>query len=82
MFIPHIFESLFVEASSSLSKSKIVGVVYGPNSQPKADLNICMSTVDDMMRIMNTEKEHSTIMGDFKIDLKYNIHEKKQLTTM
>ena len=29
------------------------------------------------MRIMSTDKKHSTIMGDFNIDLKYNIHEKQ-----
>ena len=28
---------------------------------------------EDIMRIMNTEKKHITIMGDFNIDLKYNI---------
>ena len=67
-FIRHIFESIFVKTSSSLSKSKIVGVVvYRPNSQPRADLNIFISTFEDMMRIMNTE--HCTIMGDFNIDL-------------
>ena len=76
VFIPHIFESLFVETSFSSSKTKIVGVVYRPNSQPRADLNTFMATFDDIMRIINTEKKHSTIMGDFNIDLlKYNIHE-------
>ena len=77
VFMPHIFESLFVETSSSSSKSKIIGVVYRPNSQPRADLSIPMPTFDDIMRIINTEKKHSTIMGDLNIDpQKYNIHEK------
>ena len=38
-FIPHVYESLFIEISTS-SKNNIVGVIYRPNTQPRADLEV------------------------------------------
>ena len=77
IFIPHIFESIFVEVSSISSKNNIVGVIYRPNSQPKADIDIFMKTLLDLMNLITNENKHCTMMGDFNIDLlKYNSHEK------
>jgi hypothetical protein len=77
IFIPHVFESIFIEVLSNTNKNTIVGVIYRPNTQPKADMDIFTSTLFDLMNIINVEKKKSTIMGDFNIDLlKYNSHDK------
>ena len=40
VFIPHVFKYLFIELVSETEKNTIVGVVYRPNSEPKADMDI------------------------------------------
>ena len=77
VFIPHIFESIFVEIQTKTKKKNIVGVIYRPNSQPKADIDIFVSTLYELMNIINNENNLCTLMGDFNIDLlKYNTHTK------
>ena len=69
VFIPHIFESLFIEINTHEGNKSIIGVIYRPNSAPKADLDIFTTTLQDIMNIINTERRHSIIMGDMNIDL-------------
>ena len=38
IFIPHVFESIFFELQAAKRKPIIVGVIYRPNSHPRADL--------------------------------------------
>ena len=40
IFIPHVFESIFLEVQDNQNKPIIVGVVYRPNSAPRADMFI------------------------------------------
>ena len=55
----------------------LIGVIYRPNSQPKADIDIFISTLNDILEIINDEKKKMTLMGDFNIDLlSYTKHEK------
>jgi hypothetical protein len=44
VFIPHVFESLFIEVTNKHHKNQIVGVIYRPNTAPKSDLNIFSTT--------------------------------------
>jgi len=75
VFIPHIFESIFIEVKIKKERNKIVGVIYRPNTAPKADLNIFSTTFTDILDIINKENKQSVIMGDFNIDLlQYNNH--------
>ena len=78
VFIPHVFESLFIEIiTNSNLNNYIVGVIYRPNTQPRADIDIFTSTIYDIMDIVNKEKKSCVIMGDINIDLlKYNLHNK------
>ena len=79
VFIPHIFESLFIEIGTSENNhdKNIIGLIYRPNTQPKADIDIFSSTLQDIMDIINNEKKSCLLMGDFNIDLlKYNLHNK------
>ena len=76
VFIPHILESIFIEFVQG-KKKNIVGIIYRPNTQPKADVDIFSATLLDIIGIINDEKKHCTLMGDFNLDLlKYNVHEK------
>ena len=76
VFIPHVFESIFVEITMS-PKHTVVGVIYRPNSEPRADVDIFSSTLFDIMEVLNTENKHCVIMGDMNIDLlKFGSHSK------
>ena len=37
-FIPHVFESVFIEISPKSGKHSIVGVIYRPNTAPRVAL--------------------------------------------
>jgi len=77
VFIPSIFDSLFIEVLSNTNKNTIIVVIYRRNTQPKADIDIFTSTLFDLMNIISVEEIKSTIMGDFNIDLlKYNSRDK------
>ena len=69
VFIPHIFESIFIEVKTKHEKNQIIGVIYRPNTAPKADINIFSTTFIDILEIINKENKNSVIMGDFNIDL-------------
>ena len=34
VFIPHVFESIYLEISNQSTKNEIVGIVYRPNTEP------------------------------------------------
>ena len=68
-FIPHIFESLFIEITNSGAKNVIIGVVYRPNTEPFADIDIFQSNMFDIMSIVTSEQKKCTIMGDININL-------------
>ena len=38
VFIPHVFESLFIEFGTS--KKTVLGIIYRPNTAPKADIDL------------------------------------------
>ena len=77
VFIPNIFESLFIEYSDKKKKKHIIGIVYRPNSPPKADLDIFSTTMNDVLDKINNENKNAVIMGDMNIDLlKYGCHDK------
>ena len=77
IFIPHVIETLFIEVQLNKTKSIILGVIYRPNSQPRADMDIFITKLADITTKINIENKESYIMGDFNIDLlKFQSHEK------
>ena len=77
VFIPHVFESLFIEYESKGKKKNIVGVIYRPNTPPRADLDLFVHTLDELLHIINNEGKPCTIMGDTNINLlKFDTHDK------
>ena len=76
IFIPHIFESVFIEIKHN-RKNIIIGTVYRPNTFPKADLDIHVfgQTMNDLLELLAGENKEIYIMGDMNIDLlKLNEH--------
>ena len=58
-------------------KTIIVGVVYRPNTQRRADIDICRQHIIEIQSIIKEENKIAYLMGDFNIDLlKVNLHAK------
>ena len=62
VFIPHIFKSIFIEFVQG-KKKNMVGIIYKPNTQPKADMDIFSATLLDIIGIINDEKKTLHING-------------------
>lgn len=77
IFIPHIIETIFVEIRHGNNKPIIIGCIYRPNSPPKADLDIFVNTISEVINLIKSENKEVILMGDLNIDLlKYNTHNK------
>ena len=60
-----------------MGRNAILGVIYRPNSEPRADLDIYTTTMLDIMDIISKERKKCVIMGDMNIDLlKFESHRK------
>ena len=66
VFIPHIFESLFIDLNINIyiyiyiyiyNLKQILGVIYKPNIVPKTDVNIYSTTHLEVLEIINMEKK-------------------------
>ena len=77
VFLPHIFESIFVEVINQSGKNSVVGVIYRPNTEPLADFDIFETNLCEIISIINREQKHCVIMGDMNIDLlRFETHTK------
>ena len=76
VFIPHVFEAVFIEINIK-NKHIIIGTVYQPNTPPKADVDIFSNTMQELQGIIHRENKDVFIMGDMNIDLlQYSNHYK------
>ena len=55
VFIPHVFESAFIEIQSPKNINTVLGVIYRPNSEPRA---IFSCTMIDIMDTLNSENKN------------------------
>lgn len=67
IFIPHVIESLFIEIKNK--KNIILGVIYRPNTPPRADTNTCIENILSIVKVINKENKIGYLMGDFNLDL-------------
>jgi hypothetical protein len=56
IFMPNIFESIFLEVTVA-KKHIIIGIVYRPNTLPKADLNIFTHTMHELQNLLTGENK-------------------------
>lgn len=68
IFIPHVFESVFIECKLK-GKKTIVGVIYRPNTPPRASVDIFTFHLFELLTKIEKERSKSIIMGDMNIDL-------------
>ena len=59
IFIPQVIETLFIEVKLNQTKSIILGVIYRPNSQPRADMEIFTTKLADITTKINSENKES-----------------------
>ena len=69
VFIPHVIETIFIEVEIPNKKNNIIGVIYRPNTQPRASLDIFGTTLNDLLDIIDREHKSAIIMGDLNINL-------------
>ncbi len=72
VFIPHVIETLFVEVNLNKTKKVILGVIYRPNTAPRADIDVFLQTISELNSIISSGNIPAVMMGDFNVDvLKY-----------
>ena len=77
IFIPHIIETIFIEIEMEKQNNVVLGIIYRPNTLPKADLDIFTKSITDILYLINDEKKSLVLAGDFNIDLlKFESHSK------
>ena len=79
VFIPHVYESIWVKIKMKKGKDKIIGNVYRPNTAPLADLQqaieIHQQIIDKILNNKNHAKCDIQILGDFNVNLlSYETH--------
>ena len=57
IFIPHVFESICFEVQDNQNKPIIVGVVYRPNSAPRADVDMFISKIIEIQDKISNENK-------------------------
>ena len=81
VFLPGVYESLWIKVQVDKGNFKIIGNIYRPNSAPKANLNTAIATHTSIISKIRSNKAHSKcsieIASDFNIDLlKFQEHDK------
>ena len=72
-FLPGVYESIWAKVQYQKGKFKIIGNVYRPNSAPKADLALAISTHNQIIQSLKSNKNHKNceiqIVSDFNVNI-------------
>ena len=72
-FIPGVYESMWVRIEVSKGKYKIVGNIYRPNSAPLADLARAITTHQNIIQNLQSNKNHKNcniqLLSDFNVNI-------------
>ena len=85
VFIPHVYESIWIKIKMKHGPDKIIGNVYRPNTAPLADLErsieIHNQTIDNSLSNNSHERCDIQILADFNINmLNFETHGLKMIT--
>ena len=69
--IPHECGSIFFEVQANKCKPIIVGIIYCPNSHPRAYLDLFMSTILYIHDKIPNKNKIAYLLGHYNIDLLY-----------
>ena len=72
IFIPHVIETLFIEVKLNQTKSIIIGVIYRPNTQPRADMEIFTTNLADITTKINSENKGANSNRMKKLNISLN----------
>ena len=81
IFMSGMYESLWLKVQTGKNMFKIIGNIYRPNTAPRANLNLAITTHNSIISKIKSNKSHSKcdieIVSDFNIDLlKFQEHAK------
>ena len=82
VFIPHICETLFIEMINDSVRNIVVGVIYGPNTEPLADIDTYSSNLEHIMDTIQRENKQCMIMGDMNIDFETHLRTNEYLDSL
>ena len=72
-FLPGIYESIWVKVQVNKGKYKIIGNIYRPNTAPLADLDLAISTHNNIILSLKSNKIHKNcdfqILSDFNVNI-------------
>ena len=73
IFIPNVYESIWVKIKIENGPDKIIGNVYRPNSAPLANLSRAIEVHNDILDKLQKDINHSKceiqVVGDFNINM-------------
>ena len=55
VFIPNVCETLFIEITNNNGQNVIVGVLYRPNTEPLADIDIFSNNLEERKHMIQNE---------------------------
>ena len=79
IFFPHVFE---FEVQANQSKPTLVGVIYRPNSHPRADHDLFMSKILEIHDKISIENKTAYLIGDYNINLLHFDSHKKLMASL
>ena len=63
VFIHNVCETLFIEIINNNGRNVMVGVLYRPNTEPLADIDIFSNNLDEIMDMIQNENKYGLFMG-------------------
>ena len=73
VFMPHVYESIWIKIKIQNGPDKIIGNVYRPNTAPLANLSQAIEIHNKILNSLQNDKLHSKceiqIFGDMSIDM-------------
>ena len=73
IFIPHVFESIFIKLKISKNRYMTIGNIYRPNSAPLASIvrfnDILSELIDNLKKDFTLQSDEITLIGDININL-------------
>ena len=73
VFIPHVYESLWIKIKIKNGRDKIIGNIYRPNTAPRASLEQALQIHDEILEKIKSNRIHTNceilIASDFNINM-------------
>ena len=73
VFIPHVYESIWIKIKIKNGQDKIIGNIYRPNTAPRASLEQALQIHEEILEKINANKKHAhceiLIASDFNVNM-------------